>query len=180
VTTIRASELSELCGVRGEGDAFDVVGGLSVGAGELADHDALVRQLDSDVTSHPQPPFSILTPGDVLPHGNPAFVTWKVFVTEWHAYALAWSRWFTDHQTILSQSGTDVGSEFAQFQGQYNELLRRFEADFQGKTGASRSTSSFWDGVPWTKLCIVGGVVLAFMLLPSYLPILAGSLALRR
>jgi hypothetical protein len=109
--------------------------GLTVGAGEIQTLDGKIRNLQTDVKN-------------AADANNPPSV---VLLAEMNNFATRWYLWRATHTTVLAQSGIpniesgwnagNVGAEFEQFTGEYNEMLRRFIAN-GGKTTATPATST--------------------------------------
>ena len=132
----------------------DKLAGLTVGSGEIKALDAKIRNLNSDIMSS-----SLMSTAEK---------------SDWTTFELSWLKWASDHDTFLSQTGGDVGSEFDSFMASYNERLRMFQSK-GGRTEAkpaeedapitgtiSRATQTIVDGV-----LIMGGVYLLFKFLDS-------------
>lgn len=114
--------------------------GFTVSAQEIARLDGKIQTLDTDVRAF-QGPKLFPTPGSAKM--NPQALKWQRFRNlDWNAFHVEWGQWRNTHQTVLSQTGDQVGAEFANHESRYNELRRRFADEFAGFTTAKQSSEA--------------------------------------
>jgi len=123
--------------------------GLTVGSDEIQILDGKIRNLLTDVKNKADA-------------SNPPFV---LVLVDMNTLAAGWFQWRSSHVTIIDQTGAQVGAEFEQFTGEYNELLRRFK-ELGGQTMATPATVTESPAATTSDTIVKGGLIVgAFFIL---------------
>lgn len=101
----------------------------------------------------------------------------NAFKWRWTAFYVAWLEWVDDHYNHLSRLGAEPVQEFEQYQRNYNELLRQYNADF-ARHGATTEAPKY-DAIGPGRDATVKQVTDTLSLIAFAVVAVAGVVALR-